>query len=141
MFPLKSFYKLMLAICFPIRVHACIALQLNWQDLHVTYFRSFTLIGFPDLAIFLFKGSFMRPPMGGGLNLPSSHFYYGQSPCSQIGAAVYFPRYFPISPIFCSLTKSISHLPKYLGSILPNLPKFNPNLPSPKYPIGGLFHI
>ena len=33
---------------------------------------------------------------------------------------------------------SFSHLPKYFGSNLPNLPKFNPNLPSPKYPIEGL---
>ena len=34
--------------------------------------------------------------------------------------------------------RSISHLPKYFGSNLPNVPKFNLNLPSPKYPIGGL---
>ena len=38
------------------------------------------------------------------------------------------------------LKKFISHLPKYLGSILPVIPKFNPNLPSPKYPIWGGAH-
>ena len=38
-------------------------------------------------------------------------------------------------PFSCSLSKSITDLPKYLRSILHILPKFNPNPPSPKYPI------
>ena len=36
--------------------------------------------------------------------------------------------------------RSFSHLQKYFGSNLPNLPKFNPNLPSPKYPITGIMN-
>ena len=78
----------------------------------------------------------MRPSMGGGLNLPISHFIFGQSPCSQIDAPAYFHNFPAPAPI---LDLNLPSLTSFLHN-LPNLPLFSPNLPSPKYPIEGLYN-
>ena len=77
---------------------------------------------------------FNEAPDGGGLNLPSPTFFT-KSPISQVFSLGY--------PIFST---QISHQPNspvlpLFSPNLPNLKKINPNLLSPKYPIGGLFNV
>ena len=76
----------------------------------------------------------LQRPSLGGLNLPISHFIFGQSPCSQIGAPAYFHNFPAPAPI---LDLNLPSPTSFLHN-LPNLPLFSPNLPSPKYPIEGL---
>ena len=70
----------------------------------------------------------------GGLNLPISHFIFGQSPCSEIGSPAYFHNFPAPAPIFDLNLPS----PTVFLYNLPNLPIFSPNLPSPKHPVEGL---